>query len=150
MSSEQSGRRRFLTLASGAIVGSVVGCGSPTSGAEPEPFGDAGAGLLADLPEGTLRPVDGAPALIGRDAGGLYAMTSTCTHEGCDLNHGGWIDGAGVHCGCHGAAFNLNGAKLSGPAEGPLAHFAVSVDAAGAITVHGASRVAASLRTAVV
>jgi nitrite reductase/ring-hydroxylating ferredoxin subunit len=98
---------------------------------------------------GDLQAVSGAPAIIARDPGGLYAMTSTCTHEGCDMLREGSVSRDGVYCSCHGSTFDVNGKAVSGPAHGTLAHFAVSVDRQGLITVHGGTSVPAETRTAV-
>jgi cytochrome b6-f complex iron-sulfur subunit len=138
-------RRRFLTvLGAGSVAGIASGCSQDP--AEPEQFGTVSAGNVADLPEGTLRAIDGAPAYIGRDADGVYAMTSTCTHEGCDMIAEGSVNASGVYCACHGSRFDANGSVQSGPADKPLAHFAVEIGDDGVITVHGESQVAASIR----
>jgi Rieske Fe-S protein len=109
-------------------------------------FGDAPAGNVSDTSVGMLADVPNAPAILARDAQGLYAMTNTCTHEGCDVAPS---SGSTLYCSCHGSRFDDNGAVLHGPASSPLVHFAVIVDAAGAITVQGGTRVAAGVRTAV-
>lgn len=142
-------RRRFLKLLGGvSALGALSACSSASS--SPESFGDAAAGNVSDLAVGSLRAVSGAPAFIGRDEQGVYAMTSTCTHEGCDLIGQGSIDNSVVSCHCHGARYDLQGNVLGGPAKSALQHFAVSVDSSGALTVHGGTPVAESVRTSVV
>ncbi len=136
---------RRVFLCTSAAVGLTLGCGGG-SGSEPEAFGSVAAGNVNAFPVGTLLAVAGAPVILGRDAGGLYAMTSTCTHEGCDMAAEGSIGANGVYCGCHGSRFDVNGAVVQGPANVPLAHFAVSVDAAGNVTVDGSAKVSASMR----
>lgn len=144
-------RRRLLIQGGVALCGTVACGASPSGGAatEPEAFGTVSAGNVSDMTVNTLRVVDGAPAVLGRDSKGLYAMTTTCTHEGCDMVADGRITSGGVICNCHGSRFDANGNAVSGPAKDPLAHFAVTVDAAGNISVEGGSRVAASVRTIV-
>ncbi|HTQ03668.1 MAG TPA: Rieske (2Fe-2S) protein [Polyangiaceae bacterium] len=144
---DKNTRRVFLCAS--AAVGMTLGCVANTSGSDPETFGSVSAGNVSNLPVGTLRVLAGAPAFIGRDAGGLYAMTSTCTHAGCDMAVDGNVTSSGVLCGCHGSRFDANGDVVSGPANAPLAHFAVAIDAAGNVTVDGGSKVSASTRTAV-
>lgn len=145
-------RRIALHVIAATAAMPIVGCAAadPTGGHsnDPEPFGDVLAGNIADIPENTLRPVEGAPAIIGRDTRGLYAMTSTCTHAGCDMIADGRVSADGVVCGCHDSRFDRNGTVKSGPARSPLQHFAVSVDSTGAVVVHGAEPVSGSQRTA--
>jgi cytochrome b6-f complex iron-sulfur subunit len=76
-------------------------------------------------------------------------MTTTCTHQGCDLGSEGEVVSGRIICGCHGAQFDANGSVLQGPARSPLVHFAVSVDGQGNITVHSTSEVAADVRSPV-
>ena len=59
-----------------------MSCAAKSS--SPAAFGDVSAGNLGTLPVGTLQRVASNPVFIGRDAGGLYSVTITCTHEGCD------------------------------------------------------------------
>lgn len=143
---DKNTRRVFLRAS--AAVGVTLGCGS-SPGTTPEAFGTVEAGNVSDLPVGTLKSLTGEPVIIGRDDGGLYAMTSTCTHAGCDMAVDGSVNGSGVFCGCHGSRFDANGAVVNGPANAPLTHFAVSVDAGGNVSVDGATTVPAGTRTAV-
>src|SRR6185503_6195058 len=43
----------------------------------------------------------GSKVLIGHDAGGFYALSSICTHFGCDLNAKGSLLPNGIACMCH-------------------------------------------------
>ncbi|MFI5300880.1 MAG: Rieske (2Fe-2S) protein [Polyangiales bacterium] len=139
-------RRVFLRVfaASGVAAAVDVGCGP--AGVSPLSFGTVSAGNVSALPVGSLHAVPGQPVAIGRDTGGVYAMTLTCTHGGCDMGSQGSVSSAGLFCGCHGSQFDGNGNVTRGPANAPLAHFAVSIDAAGEVTVDGAQEVAASTR----
>ncbi|HET9960586.1 MAG TPA: Rieske (2Fe-2S) protein [Polyangiaceae bacterium] len=144
-----SSRRRFLkVVGAGSMLGAIPSCGDSSS--PPEAFADVSAGKVADTAVGTLRAIPGAPAYLGRDQQGLYAMTSTCPHEGCDMIAEGSVSADGVYCACHGSRFDANGAVLAGPANSPLVHFAVDLDGDGNITVHGGSQVDASVRKTVV
>lgn len=147
---KEPSRRGFLTVLGGsALAGTALAC-SGQGGAGPEPFGDVSAGNLRDLPTGTLKANSGsAQVAIGRDDAGVYALTLTCTHQACNMAVQGRVDFRGISCTCHGSLFSNNGDVLSGPANAPLQHFAVSIDAAGDLTIHGGQFVAASLRTAV-
>jgi Rieske Fe-S protein len=63
----------------------------------------------------------------------VSAVSSICTHQGCDLTPGGpnsseLIDTDKVQCGCHGSTFNVEtGARLGGPAQTPLQKFPATV-----------------------
>jgi cytochrome b6-f complex iron-sulfur subunit len=127
-------------LAATPLAACSGGSGAPAS------FGKVPGGNVSDTSEGLLAVVPNAPAVLARDANGLYAMTITCTHESCDVAPS---NGTTLFCSCHGSLFDNNGAVLRGPASSPLVHFAVTVDAAGNITVDGTTQVAASVRTAV-
>jgi Rieske Fe-S protein len=138
-------RRRFL----GLIAGGVAATACSDGGGAPASFGDVPAGNVGDTAVGELSVVSTEPVVLGRDEGGLYAMTITCTHQGCDVEPVGTGSSATLDCPCHGSRFDRNGAVLHGPASSPLVHFAVSVDATGNITIHGGTRVASSERTPV-
>ena len=146
-------RRVFLkVLAAGAATSAGVlgACSSSAGGGQPEAFGDVTAGNVSALAANTIQVVPGAPAFIGRDSGGVYAMTTTCTHQGCDLAAGIIIDTAmTITCECHGSVFNFNGGVVSGVAPSPLVHYAVTVAADGTITVHGGTTVVAATRAVV-
>ena len=140
-------RREFLK-----VVGAVASAAAlPACGPQ---AGPVAAGNIADIAEGQLVKVAAGPALLGRDAGGLYAMTSTCTHLGCDLTAVGGVIGAdGVitcssPCG-HGSRFDLLGDVVGGPATRPLQHWLVTVDEAGDITIVVGAEVDAQERAAV-
>ena len=142
-------RRTFLRLAVVTVASRwVCGCSGGAGGTSAEAFGDVSAGSTSAMSVGTIKPVPNAPAFIARDAKGLYAMTTTCTHQGCDLASSGRVSGTEIQCACHGSVFDANGGVVNGPAQKPLEHFAVSVDASGEITVHGGQVVAADVRVA--
>ena len=138
-------RRRFLVLAGSAVA--VHGCSAAAVG--PAPVGDVPAGTVTSLGMGSLRPVAGLPVCIGRDGEGVYAMTLTCTHGGCDIGQQGTVSPQGLACNCHGSEFDANGGVVRGPATQALDHFAVTADASGNLTIHGSQVVGASERLSV-
>ncbi|HXK16604.1 MAG TPA: Rieske (2Fe-2S) protein [Polyangiaceae bacterium] len=126
----------------------LLGCSS--AGKPPAAIGKVQAGLVSSFPVGSLEPIGSLPVALGHDTGGLYALTLTCTHEGCNMAQDGVVSGSGIVCRCHGASYNVNGHVLGGPAPEDLTHFAVSVDAAtGNVTIDGDTTVSASVRTPV-
>ena len=139
-------RRQFVVLSAGAAAGAIVlaACGPGTG---PGAGADTTAGTTSDLKVGAARVSSDSSAVVMRDAGGLYAMSLTCTHSGCNMSDG--VSAQSIHCSCHGSTFDLAGSVLNGPAQQALPHYAVTVDASGTITVHTDQTVASDVRTAV-
>jgi cytochrome b6-f complex iron-sulfur subunit len=139
-------RRRFLELALGAgtLPLGAAACSSTSGG--PENVGDISAGNESALTVGTLKGLGSQPACIGRDADGVYAMTLMCTHQSCNMASQGSVGSTGISCSCHGSRFDVQGNVTRGPATSGLAHFLVSADASGNLTVHTGSVVAATVR----
>ncbi|MEO8799085.1 MAG: Rieske (2Fe-2S) protein [Polyangiaceae bacterium] len=65
------------------------------------------------------------PFVVGQDAGGLFAYSAICTHQGCKIGKPS-STGKSV-CPCHGAQFDGAGAVVKGPARSPLVHYAVAL-----------------------
>jgi Rieske Fe-S protein len=135
-------------LVGGAVGVGAAACKGGSSGLAASPRIVA-AGNVRDLPLRTLRAVAGGSIAIGRDDAGVYAVTLVCTHQGCDIGLSGDVSfERGIFCGCHGAAFDREGAVVGGPARGPLDHLRVSIDATGEISVATGDKVEASERAA--
>jgi Rieske Fe-S protein len=113
------------------------------------PTGPVGAGNVSALTVGSLRAVPGEAVILGRDAGGLYAMSAACTHAGCMLDVFSAGSGEELSCPCHGSLFDANGEVTRGPARAPLQHYQVDVAADGTITIQGGTPVSAEARTPV-
>ena len=121
------------------------GAATGQAGSAPLPDGPIAAGNVSGVALGSLAIV-ARSFLLGRDAKGLYAMSLQCTHQGCAVVQ---QSGNQLFCPCHKSVFDSNGAVLVGPAKLPLPHFAVTVDAAGNITVDMYAVVGVNVRTAV-
>jgi Rieske Fe-S protein len=66
---------------------------------------------------GTVLPAQHI-AIYRDDDGKLHALSSVCTHRGCDVK---WSDRDRVWaCPCHGSRFAPTGQVLKGPAMRPL------------------------------
>jgi Rieske Fe-S protein len=89
----------------------------------------------------------GSGLVVGRDAGGLYAMSSICTHQGCGMTIAGSAAQPSLHCPCHGSTFSATGAVTRGPARAPLIHFELQVSPGGDLTVCMNAIVASTTRT---
>ena len=132
------------TMACGA-AGSSLGCASDDGSSPARPMA---APKAQDVPVGFIG-VAKPGLLLGRDAGGLYAMTATCTHNQCDLTNYGTFSSSSISCGCHGSMFSPTGQAIHGPAIDPLKHFQVSVAADGAWSIDATKVVDGAVRTAV-
>jgi Rieske Fe-S protein len=140
-------RRHFLVQA-GVTLTAVRSLGCDGTDSE-EATGPIPAGNLNAVPLNHLAAVGDKPVALGRDAGGLYAMTTICTHQRCNIASGGTITPEGLACSCHGSRFSRTGAVTSGPATTPLKHYKVDLAPDGAITVQADTIVDAATRTAV-
>lgn len=63
--------------------------------------------------------------VVNVDGSSYSALTSVCTHTGCDNN---WnFDGSVFTCNCHGSRFTASGDVVRGPATSPLEQFSVNL-----------------------
>jgi cytochrome b6-f complex iron-sulfur subunit len=82
--------------------------------------------------------------LLFKDAAGIYAMTTVCTHLGCTV---GLPVGTRITCPCHGSQYDLGGGNQLGPATLPLVHYSVTEPSPGAfLVVNTAQTVIAATR----
>ena len=134
-------RRDFIRGLVVVSASTCIGCGPA--------FGIVSAGNVSALAIGDVKAVPGSPVAIARDAQGVYAMTLICTHASCDMSQNGSVTSSGIACDCHGSRFDPNGNVIIGPAQSPLQHYQVAVDASGNLTIDGNAPVSASTRLAV-
>lgn len=67
-------------------------------------------------------PALGGSLMVGRDESGLFAVDPRCTHSACVT----LLRASGLwECPCHNSRFTYTGAKVDGPANGPLKRYAV-------------------------
>jgi len=133
-----------------AGAGGACGGGGASSGGTNDdlcqsPAGVFAVGTPADYAALGLHKVMNLASnvLIGHDPGGLYALSSLCTHMCCDLN--GAQEGmeigvpdtnAGVpvlRCLCHGSEFAYDGSLVRGPASEPLAPYELKLGCDGVL-----------------
>jgi len=72
-------------------------------------------GVVTFLPDRRLYVFNGSD--------GFFAISSVCTHLGCNVKRGG----PGFACPCHGSQFDENGQVVQGPAPKPLAWYSLSL-----------------------
>ena len=136
-----------------ALAATALACGGGGGGgANPAPTPSGGTlktttdtkTIFLSQPSGTIRDYRNLGNFwLVRDAGGIYAMTAICTHQGCTVS--GW-NGSAFPCPCHGSQYDLNGAVVQGPATLPLNHFEVTTDGSGFLVVDTGKMVAAQVR----
>lgn len=140
-------RRTFLKALTAAAAWSASGCGSTIT--EDGTARTIQGGPAKDVPIGSLSARPEAAVALGRDDSGLYALSTICTHQGCDIRSSGTVGATGLACGCHGSRFDANGAVENGPAATALEHYQVRIDDAGDWVIDMSTLVGASERTAV-
>ncbi len=90
------------------------------------PAGAMRLGALTDFPAGSWRGVKGSRVIVGRDARGLFAYSSVCTHNGCTVPAPS-AAGSGSTCPCHGSRYDNDGTVTGGPAARSLTNYRVAV-----------------------
>ena len=120
----------------GAVALSACGEGGSSKGSGNSSSGAGGQGLseptdmgaAADVPAGKAAKLTAGKvtAIVSQPQEGTFkAFSSTCTHQGCQVNVQG---GAKIVCPCHNSQFSLSdGAVQGGPAEKPLESYKVEV-----------------------
>jgi Rieske Fe-S protein len=99
-----------------------------------------------------LHIVTNTGILVGRDAGGLYALSAICTHQQCDMSavdsQGpfGQLSGKDIVCLCHGSEFGPTGTVVRGPALTALKAYALALGCDGYLYANKAHTVATTVR----
>ena len=88
-----------------------------------EPSRRFDVGSPAEFPSGSVTFLPDRHLYIFNSADGFFAVSSECTHLGCNVKH----TASGFECPCHGSRFDENGRVVQGPAPRPLAWYAVSL-----------------------
>ena len=131
-------RRRFL-LATGttAIVAGVLGFMSATvrflfPNVLYEPPSRFSVGTPDGFPTGTATFLPDQRLFVFNSDAGFYAISSICTHLGCNVNY---VPSGGFACPCHGSRYDANGQVIQGPAPKPLDWFGLSLSSRGELVV---------------
>ena len=88
-------------------------------------------GPPSDFPPGAVTFLPDRQLYLSNGVDGFYAISSVCTHLGCNVKR----RGPGFECPCHGSQFDESGQVIHGPAPKALAWFALSLSARGRIVV---------------
>ncbi len=96
-----------------------------------EPPSRFSIGRPTDFPPGTATFLEDHRLFVFNGAEGFYAISSTCTHLGCNVKKAS----QGFECPCHGSRFDDNGSVVRGPAPSPLSWYALTLSARGDMVV---------------
>lgn len=88
-----------------------------------EPSRRFNVGSPAAFPSGSATFLPDRHLYVFNSADGFFAVSSLCTHLGCNVKH----IGQGFECPCHGSRFDENGRVVQGPAPQPLPWYAISL-----------------------
>ena len=80
-------------------------------------------GSPQEFPAGSVTFLPDRRLYVFNGVDGFYAISSVCTHLGCNVKRGG----PGFACPCHGSQFDENGQVVHGPAPTPLAWYSLSL-----------------------
>lgn len=126
---EPVARRDFLGLAALATTGSALFFALigmlrlPRAAVLSSPSKKFRVTLPDSLAAGQAFLPPGRSVALFRDAEGVYAISTICTHLGCVVKH----TADGFECPCHGSRFAADGTVTKGPAPVPLAWRKVTV-----------------------
>ena len=115
-------RRDFLGLAAawsaaGALFLALLGMSRlPRAAVLPSPSKKFRVTLPESLGPGGVFVPPGRSVVVLRDAAGVYALSTICTHLGCIVKRAA----DGFDCPCHGSRFAADGSVLRGPAPKAL------------------------------
>lgn len=143
-------RRDFLGLAamwSAVVTLAFAAVGAlrlPRAAVVPVPSRKFRVALPEGLPPGEPFLPPGRSVAVFRDAAGVFAVSTVCTHLGCVVKR----EGDGFSCPCHGSKFGADGTVTKGPAPKALPWLAVTKVADGFV-VDEATTVAPGTKVAV-
>ncbi len=137
-------RRHFLGGCACALGVTLVGCASNSGGdgktqavAQGNGFVIKGATQVEALDKGQALgfefPENVAGLLFRTKSGELGAVNAVCTHAGCIVNWSAGDPAKAFGCPCHGSIFTIDGKVTQGPAEKPLARYAVKLSGGDAV-----------------
>lgn len=94
----------------------------PKAAVLPSPSKKFKVTLPPGLAPGQPHQLEGRPVALFRDAGGVYAISTVCTHLGCIVR----AEAGGFKCPCHGSEYDLAGKVTRGPAPAALPWLSVT------------------------
>ena len=116
------GLASFWSTASALLVAAFGMLRLPKAAVLPSPSRKFRVALPERLNPGEAFVPPGRSVAVFRDADGVYAISTVCTHLGCIVQP----TASGFECPCHGSLFALDGTVTRGPAPRALPWLAVS------------------------
>jgi nitrite reductase/ring-hydroxylating ferredoxin subunit len=129
-------RREFFVTGCVAIAAASVGFAASTfrflvPNVLYEPSRRVTIGSPDDYPAGSITFLPEQRSFLFHGSDGFYAISSVCTHLGCNVKRGG----PGFACPCHGSQFDENGRVVHGPAPAPLAWYSLTLSPRGELVL---------------
>lgn len=118
------------TMAASLLFATIGMVRLPKAAVLPSPSKKFRVALPETLAAGEPFVPPGRSVALFRDAEGVWAVSTVCTHLGCVVKPAA----EGFECPCHGSRFAPDGEVRKGPAPGPLPWLKVSVSG-GLVTV---------------
>lgn len=144
----KAARRSFLSLAAfgsfiAAMATAVAGMlRLPEPAVLPGPVRRFKVGFPAQFAVGSETHLEAENVYLFRDAGGVYAISATCTHLGCAVSRAA----KGFECPCHGSKFGPAGNVMAGPAPRALPWLEIGRAADGQLVVYADNEVSPGTR----
>ncbi len=88
-------------------------------------------GMPESFPEG-VSPISGRNVFLIRNGNAFHAISSVCTHLGCQVTH----VRNGFQCPCHGSTFDVDGNVTKGAAPRPLEWYEVTLAENGEVRIN--------------
>src|SRR5215210_5248749 len=116
-------------------VGVLAACGaddtSDSAGSSSPPAGGQALTAAADVPVGGGVILTAEKVVVTQPTAGTFkAFSSTCTHQGCQVND---ISGGRITCPCHLSSFSIADGSPKGLAPSPLPEVAIRVEGDGVV-----------------
>jgi len=121
-----------LSVATGALGALAAGLRLLVPRVSYEPKSRFPVGRPEEFPPGTATFLPERRLFVIRSPDGFHAVSSVCTHLGCNV---GPRARGGLVCPCHGSVFGADGTLVEGPAGSSLTCYRIDLDRRGELFV---------------
>lgn len=109
-----------------------------------EPPTTFAVGTVDEFPPDSVTFLEESRLFIFRRPEGFYALSSVCSHLGCNVRWNN--ERGGFDCPCHGSTFDKNGKNVGGPAPKPLKWYQLTLITDNKLQVNKAREVKQNFR----